>query len=154
MNFSARAIDRGLAGLVVSLARHLPPRMAAPERVLAIDTAAELPTLVKGLLLARAAAHRDGASARLTERLARRVDFLLGHWRELVLAVNEAGGSLRYSPWEGQTSGETLLHTAVDDISAGDYTEHLAEFRAPTSMRDVEPSVHIWVDKQQSKGAK
>jgi hypothetical protein len=152
--FSARAIDRGLAGLVVSLARHLPPRMAAPERVLAIDTAADLPTLVKGLLLARAAAHRDGASARLTERLARRVDFLLGHWRELVLAVNEAGGSLRYSPWEGQTSGETLLHTAVDDISAGDYTEHLAEFRAPTSMRDVEPSVHIWVDKQQSKGAK
>ncbi len=52
-----------------------------------------------------------------------------GNW---ILMVN-AGGQLRYSPWENPKSVQALLSTAVDDL-VGELAEHLDEFRAPTSM--------------------
>lgn len=39
------------------------------------------------------------------------------------------------------TEGKALMFTATDDPPE-DLDEH--HFQAPTSMRDVEPSVHVW----------
>lgn len=152
--FSARAIDRGLPGLVVALSRHLPPRMAPADRALKVREAGDLRGLIQGLLSARATAHSGAAQPKLNAKLAERVDFLIDQWQELVTEVNRAGGGLRYSPWEQQGGGARLLHTAVEDIAQGAYTSHQAHFRAPTSMRDVEPAVHIWVDKPRDQGAR
>ena len=54
-----------------------------------------------------------------------------------------AGVPMVYSPWETK-GGEPLLSTAVDPASPKD--KRLVRFRAPTSMRDGEPGVHLWVE--------
>jgi len=47
-----------------------------------------------------------------------------------------------YSNWDkANHEGKPVLRTATDD-PAPDTDERL--FVAPTSMRDVEPSVHVW----------
>jgi hypothetical protein len=152
--FSARAIDRGLPGLVVALGRHLPARMAPADRALAVRELPELSARLQALLVARSAAHRGQVGAPPDAKLEARVAFLMDQWRALVTAVHDAGGGLWYSPWETKGDKATLLHAAVDDIVKGAYTTHLKHFRAPTSMRDVEPAVHIWVDRPRDPGVK
>ena len=145
--FSTRAVDRGLAGLVVGLVRHLGPQMAPSDAVTRVARA-DFDTFeehVIDLLIARAQAHKDGVPAHLTGQLADQVRSLVKDWRLLIERVHEAAGTLKYSPWELPKNYQALLSTAVDDLT-GANAELLARFQAPTSMRDVEPSVHVWVD--------
>ena len=151
--FSARAIDRGLAGLVVALARHLGPRMAPNAAVTRIrETADPLRTQIVELLTTRAMAHKGTVPAAVQASLEQRIDHLLTHWKDLVHEVREASGSLRYSPWEKPDKYKAMLSTAVDEL-VGEDAKLREHFRAPTSMRDVEPSVHVWVDQVVVKGA-
>ena len=149
--FSARAIDRGLAGLVVGLARHLPPRMAGSRKAEEVGDVDGLETLIAGILTRRAAAHRPDYPPAMLKRIEARLALLLQQWQEVVLGVRTDGQFLKYSYWEKGKGGTSLLSTAVDDLK-GNHAELLDNFRAPTSMRDVEPSVHIWVDQQRVEG--
>ncbi len=145
--FSTRAVDRGLAGVVVSLIRHLGPRMAPSESVQRIR-ATELEPLearVIELLTQRALGHRDNVPASVAASLRSRVEALIRDWKLLVERMEEAAGSLKYSPWETPKNFRALLSTAVDTLE-GEDSDLLDHFRAPTSMRDVEPGVHVWVD--------
>ena len=150
--FSARAVDRGLAGLVVGLARHLGPRMAPSEAVVRIGKpgADELEQRIIELLTARALAHRDGVPKAVADSLKERVANLVIHWKELVEQVQEAGQPMKYSPWETPKNYPALLSTAVDE-HVGEFAEDFARFTAPTSMRDVEPGIHVWVDIKRAK---
>ncbi len=150
--FSARAIDRGLAGLIVGLARHLPPRMADPRGAERIGEVSGLGGRLAELLVARAKAHRPDYPPELLDRLRERVALVFEHWEDLIQAVKTDGQYLKYSTWEKSKGGQALLSTAVDDL-VGSHAPLLDHFRAPISMRDVEPSVHIWVD-QVIKGAR
>jgi len=145
--FSARAVDRGLAGLIVGLVRHLGPSMAPAEAVTRIGRPELAPfeQEVAELLVARAKAHRDGVDPAVLDKLANQVHAIVKDWRLLVENTKKASGTLRYSPWEPPKNFTPLLSTAVDDV-VGTEHELLARFHAPTSMRDVEPSVHVWVD--------
>jgi len=149
--FSARAVDRGLAGLVVSLSRHLPPRMAPPRMAEQIGEVPSLEAQISELLVARAAQHRPDFPEAMKARLRERVRQLLEAWTELITAVRDDGQYLVYSPWEKAKGSTSLLSSAVDDLR-GEHAELLDHFRAPTSMRDVEPSVHIWVDQKRISG--
>ncbi len=143
--FSARAVDRGLAGLIVGLARHLPPGMAAPRGAEHIGEVGGLEERIADLLVARAAAHRPDYSPELLGRLRERVALVFEYWEDLIQAVRADGQYLKYSTWEKSKGGQALLSTAVDDL-VGSHAPLLDHFRVPISMRDVEPSVHIWVD--------
>ncbi len=148
--FSARALDRGLAGVVVGLARHLPtsPRLAAPHSVMKLHTVDDLEERLAHLMVERATQHTENVTATMKQRLRERVTDILRHWDALVKGADRSGGgALSYSYWEGRDR-PSLLRSAVDPPAKGPQEEHLQHFQVPTSMRDVEPTVHIWVDQR------
>lgn len=141
--FSSRAIDRGLAGVVVALARHGWRPLTPSKAVDRLDTVAGLPAEVAGVLARRIVAHAPNVATADVDHLEERVRALLSDWSAIVAALVGAGVPMVYSPWETK-GGEPLLSTAVDPPSPKD--KRLVRFRAPTSMRDVEPGVHLWVE--------
>lgn len=140
--FSSRAVDRGLAGLVVALARHSFRPLTPPKAVVELDRIAGVPRDVAAIVAARARDHADNVPAPVLTHLQQRIHALFSDWSAIVHALGGTGVPLVYSPWE--SSGEPLLSTAVDPPSPKD--RRLEHFRAPTSMRDVEPGVHLWVE--------
>ena len=141
--FSSRAIDRGLAGVVVALTRHLWPLLTPPKGVTLLDRVAEAPEQVAERLVARLRAHAREVPPLLEAQLRQRVAALFSDWSEIAYTLREEGVQLNYSSWE-LAGGKPLLSTVVDSIEGR--PERMARFRAPTSMRDVEPGVHLWVE--------
>ena len=61
--------------------------------------------------------------------------------------ARHAAVNLAYSRFDrDKAAGTPLLRTREDDEAARGSDE--AKFIAPTSMRDVEPSVHLWVERK------
>ncbi len=65
----------------------------------------------------------------------------LDKWEELA-RVAEAM-RFTYSPYDVDRGERKLLHTALEPQT--DPIQGEEKFCAPTSMRDVEPAVHIWL---------
>jgi len=65
-------------------------------------------------------------------------------WEALVRSARDDRATQRtYSPFDVSKSGTPLLHTALNPPEDPEPGEE--KFCAPTSMRDVEPSVHLWL---------
>jgi len=61
----------------------------------------------------------------------------------VIEAAPKGGGARTYSPYDRpKTAHPPLLFTATDD---GPDDIDARQFEAPTSMRDVEATAHIWV---------
>ena len=72
---------------------------------------------------------------------------LLDAWEALAERARHAATNLAYSRFDREKDARTpLLHTAEDPIAEPGSDE--AKFVAPTSMRDVEPSVHLWIERK------
>ncbi|MFZ5443147.1 MAG: DISARM system helicase DrmA [Myxococcota bacterium] len=143
--FSTPALDRGLAGVVVSLARLLDASMTAP-----FDTAklaqheASLNTHLEALARRAGAGLPPDEGARASAQVLARARTLLDAWQR-VLA--HAGAPVPYSSLDPETRGaRSLLHTALETPEGA--TDDEAKFEAPLSMRDVEASVHLWITRQ------
>jgi hypothetical protein len=67
---------------------------------------------------------------------------LIEAWAKTVTTADASDRAVRYSDLESG-KGEPLLFTALDVKQPAASTPH-GKFRALTSMRDVEPSVHLW----------
>jgi hypothetical protein len=145
--FSARAIDRGLAGIVVGLMRHLGPNMAPSESLTRINRpdAKAMDTKLIDILVTRATQHRENVSEQTLNRLSERIAFLLAEWRYLVEQAQADATPIKYSGWETPKKFTSLLSTPVERTYSA-HAKQLKHFTAPTSMRDVEPSIDIWVD--------
>ncbi len=140
--FSARTLDRGLAGVTVGLARHLTPGLARPDDAKNIAKATDIQERVAQALAARAAGHRTDVPDRLVQDVRSKVVELFQAWRELASQQAKAAEPLSYSDWEVRRA-VTLLSTAVENLRNKDFER----FVVPTSMRDVEAPVHVWVNK-------
>jgi hypothetical protein len=73
----------------------------------------------------------------------------------VVTSASQEGAARRcYSPYDRpRPQGKPLLHTAADrSEDATAMTPDEARFCAQTSMRDVEASVHLWVERLQLGG--
>lgn len=79
----------------------------------------------------------------LAEGLTARVGALFDDWQQIADTMARSSAPMAYSGWEGVKGATSLLSSPVDRPS--DKHDRLDQFRAPTSMRDVEPSVHVWV---------
>lgn len=141
--FSARALDRGLAGALVGLARHADRRLTAPRGAEKIDDVRS--TLESDLVATfehrvRSQPIRDPDE--LEERLRSvrsRISDLLDSWVRVVAMQREVGGHLQYQKYE-PGSGKPLLQ----DMLAEDFeTQHHRKFRANRSLRGVEPQVNV-----------
>ena len=123
--WAARAMDRALAAVLVTITRHLEPNLA-PER--AVNELARDPALqarVKQEVLRRApiAKHAEVAAA---------IDLLLSSWQHVSADQTANGFAFHYG--RGQ---QRLLHQPLDPALRGLSAEH-RRFTAGQSMRDVE----------------
>jgi hypothetical protein len=149
--FSPRAVDRGIAGLVVALARLGDTQLTAPDD--AEKIVAEKPALafIGNVLAARAEAHRKGRPDddpidELKATLRARVEALLDSW-VLVARNDPAKDGLAYQRYEeGQASKRPLLRMPLDPDLVG-CDQHEARFVANRSMRDVEGTTDVYVAK-------
>lgn len=140
--FSARALDRGLAGALVGLLRHDDARMTPSGAPSAFkELAATLRERVIELFQARvqrAVADEDRADA---EREVRdRIEDLADSWLAVVQDWENEGKALRYQQYEGRREAAPLVREMLDEDFR---SEHHRKFRANRSLRDVEPQVVV-----------
>ncbi len=145
--FSGQALDRGLVGTLLSMVRHGIPGMEAPTGVMKLHAERPAAEQLLGWMVRRARGHRyshdDEAETRLADLVRARGRKFLDAWERVVDKARDGAASRIYSPFEKAGSeGGALMFTANDDPP----DDHDARsFQAPTSMRDVEPSVHVWL---------
>ncbi len=144
--FAARALDRGFVGALVAAARHL--RAPLEPALGAGGLAAVRPALEQALLEVFAERLRrqpfDDERER-AERLAgvqSRVADLLDSWLKVRESYAEVGIELRYQRYEGPDKAKPLLRDVLD---TGFETPHHQKFRVGRSLRDVEPSVNLFL---------
>jgi hypothetical protein len=129
--WAARALDRALAAVIVSIARHLDPDLTPEGAVTQLADRAELRTRVREAILDRAPEH---AIAGGRDALARTVDALIEDWVSTAAEQTANGGPFNY----GRTA-QRLLHVPLDPALPNLSRGH-QRFVAGRSMRDVEPS--------------
>ncbi len=143
--FSARALDRGFAGALVSLARHIEARLTPAEGAERIaDVRTELERRLVAAFLERVRQQPFADEAEREERLrsvqSRIVD-LLDSWRKILADYHAAGVSLQYQQYELKQPRPLLREMLATEFES----EHHRKFRANRSLRDVEPEVNLFL---------
>lgn len=150
--FSGQALDRGLVGSVLSMIRHGIRAMEPPSGVMQIHEQRPAAEQVLAWMVARARGHRyfhdKEAEERLADLVRARGKTFLDGWERVVFRAKEGMASRTYSKNDhARHEGVPLLFAKGDDTSERDdqRDEDERRFQVPTSMRDVEPSVHVWL---------
>lgn len=142
--FSARALDRGFAGAMMSLARHAHPELTPPAGVESLaQVRADLEHQLRAAFLERVN-HQpmgdDERAERLNSVQSRIVD-LLDAWDHVVQSYHDDGVSVQYQRYETDQR-KPLLREMLDSEFE---SEHHRKFRANRSLRDVEPEVNLFL---------
>ena len=143
--FSARALDRGFSGALVSLARHSLPQLTPPQGAERLpEVRAALERLLLDAFLQRVREQpivdEDERAERLRSVQNRVVD-LLDSWQKVLDDYRGDGVSLQYQQYE-LDKPKPLLRNMLDREFA---SEHHRKFRANRSLRDVEPEVNLFL---------
>ncbi|WP_029631693.1 MULTISPECIES: hypothetical protein [Nostocales] len=140
--FSPRAIDRGIAAITVALARLGHPGMTAPPRAIEILQHRQDLEYVVDAISDRAEMHDkelDAVEAEaLRQKVRGRVKDLLDTWEHIASQKI----SLQYQQEVGQAP--PLLFDPLDPELEKQPME-ARKFKAQRSLRDVEPTVNLWV---------
>ena len=140
--FSPRAIDRGIAGVAVALARLGHAGMTAPRGALAVNRHRVALDYVAEILSRRAEGHDAQLGSEESDALRRkvkdRVTGLLDAWQSIATKK----GDLQYQKEVGVAP--PLLFDALDPELAKQ-TREGQQFKANRSLRDVEPTVNLWL---------
>lgn len=151
--FASRALQRGLAGVTVALARHLVTEMTPSEGAIRIEEFRD-EVARAGALLAERAVHAGHPDTRTEEgaelfskEITSYVENLLDAWVNKAERIQKESGTskLNYQKYEGSRSGARLLYAPLepelDELEHGDDRK----FKAQRSLRSVEPSVNLRV---------
>jgi hypothetical protein len=147
--FAPRALDRGLPGVVVAMARHQHAALSPAAGALhVVGHRAELSSIAEALAR-RGRTHRarqtKDEEQRLDATLRARAADLLDSWCKVAEFQRGNSARLRYQPYEG-AAGPALLRTPLDPLGSDLHPARDArKFKAPRSLRDVEPSVNLWL---------
>jgi hypothetical protein len=150
--FSGPALDRGLAGTLVAMTRLMEPALTPSDGAMLLPEHRRSAERWVEALADRAARHDDadhGAVERLRGELRARCRSMLDSWERLVAEAREGAGGRRYSPFDKDKGGKPLLSMS---LGGGAMDSDEKKFVAATSMRDVEPTVHLWVQHRQLGG--
>jgi hypothetical protein len=147
--FSGPALDRGLAGTLLAMARQGDPELTPSAAAMSIRDHGERTERVVRELAERGACQpgltaeqREAVRAALTAR----ARALVAAWEELVRLALEGGYQRVYSPWDrAKPPNYRALLRQVLDTPEPQAPQEVALFTAPTSMRDVEASTHLWL---------
>jgi hypothetical protein len=142
--FSPRALDRGLAPVVVALARLGHQELTAPTRALAMAHRRLAVDDVADLLANRAEIHdRDNPDVEeLRRRVKARVKEILDTWEQIAARNDKTGSGLQYQREEG--GAPPLLWDPMDPELARLPADE-RKFKAQRSLRDVEGVTNLWV---------
>jgi hypothetical protein len=142
--FSPRALDRGLAGALVALARQGHQAMTPPRGATEILRERGRLDFVVEALAARAAAYAETPqeAAALRQRVRDRAVDLLDEWSKIAHELQAQGVQLQYQVETG--GAQRLLYEFLSPDLKKLPVRH-RKFRANRSMRDVEPAVNLWV---------
>ncbi len=146
--FASRALDRGLAGAIVALARHGCAALAPFKGVERLgDERGDVERLLLQAFLDRVEQQPgvldDGERAELARSVRNRIVDLLDSWQHVIDFYRGAGVGVQYQKHEKhQKTLKPLLREMLDrDFE----TEHHGKFRVNRSLRDVEPEVNVYV---------
>jgi hypothetical protein len=136
--FAPRALDRGLAPVIVAMAR-LADGAFTPNRGAAIaDQMRPQLNWIADVICERVLGHKNGTPTDAAADVRSRTVSLFDDWAALAHDCNSEGTTFGYSKDSGIT--KTLLHEVLErGLEIADARER--RFRAPRSFRDVEPSV-------------
>lgn len=133
--FAPRALDRALAAVVVSAARHLDPDLSPSGAVRLIADQPSVREMVLAMLHRRARA--AGTDEMMIDRAVSRAAQLFEFWAEVVEEQIATGGEFTY---ERSGAERRLLQYPLDPAS-GSLRDAHKQFVAARSMRDVEYAV-------------
>ena len=140
--FASRAIDRGLPGVVVAMARHSEAQLAPPSGAMSADALqrikGEIAEVLQNRCMATGAADAYHSQLLPTEVRQQVMDLMEAWWK----LTQQPEAKLQYWTHEEKGSGAGLLHTPLDtdDLYASDGYK---QFSTNWSLRDVEPTVPI-----------
>ncbi len=140
--FSPRALDRGLAGTAVALARHGRQAMTPPTGAGKILTERSALDFVVDALAERAGDQPSAEANALRQTVRDRVIDLLDEWSGIANDYSRDGVALQYQKEVG--AAQRLLYEFLNPDLKKLPARH-RKFRANRSMRDVEPSVNLWL---------
>lgn len=140
--FSPRALDRGLAGVVVALARLSIPEMTAPLGASNVSSQRKAINAVVETIASRAEAHSPDldavATGTLRQQVRRQVLGLIDTWEQIA----DRDKRLQYQK-EADLAPSLLLDALNPDVAKEPLEKQ--KFKAYRSLRDVEPTVNLWV---------
>ena len=142
--FSARALDRGLAGALVGLARHARPELTKPRGVERIEAVrVDLERFLRRTFRDRIGQQQmteEERAEKLQSVEARIVD-LLDSWEGIHEEYAAEGVEMQYQKYELK-GPKPLLHEMLEmDIASANERK----FRVNRSLRDVEPGVNLFL---------
>jgi hypothetical protein len=145
--FSLPALDRGLGGVLVAMARFCRDELTPPLGVNELSHHRGAVAEVVAALVARARKQGGADADALAEAIQDRAESFLDDWESAVRETHEGGGRRVYNAFEPVDAASVmpLLRGALDEQIQ--YNEEARRFVVPTSMRDVEASVHLWIPK-------
>ncbi len=139
--FSPRRSDRALAAVSVALGRlGLPAFTPNKGARFSKNHRAEL-DMVANSLANRAASHKEQdatAQALAKAHVHERVDHILDDWARIATEVGADEGGLGYQKEPG-----VARHLLYDMLDGDELPPYWRQFRAPRSLRDVEPGVLV-----------
>ncbi|NCC33244.1 MAG: helicase, partial [Chloroflexia bacterium] len=143
--FAARALDRGLAGALVALARHANALLSPPAGVnqLAAVRSVLEPYLIR--VFQQRVGQQEFAEDERDERLRAvqdRIVDLLDAWQTMLDMYQEASVAVAYQAYETTRPAKPLLRDTLD--TTFESADH-RKFRASRSLRDVEPEVNLYL---------
>jgi hypothetical protein len=146
--FSGPALDRGLVGTLFSMTRFAAPELTPPKGAMALPKNRELGNAAVHAIASRAAdqpgLEADGQK-KLQEEIEKRGHNLLDTWSELVHSTPDDPKQRRYSKFDrDKVGGKPILFTPLDEDRPNALSPE-GHFAAPTSMRDVESTAHLWL---------
>jgi Helicase conserved C-terminal domain len=143
--FAARALDRGFAGALLAFSRHVVPQLTAPlgaERI--ADVRAELERRLIQVFSERVRQQpfedEEERAKRLSSVQSRIVD-LLDSWIKVIDDYAAQGIPLQYQRYELEKAKPLIREVLDTDFES----EHHRKFRVGRSLRDVEPSVNLFL---------
>jgi hypothetical protein len=146
--FSPRALDKGLAGMMVGLARHGLPPMTPPRGAAQILAERARLDFVVNTVAERALGHSTLSPEEadvLRRRVRERTLDLLDEWSKEAMELGNVGVGLQYNPTETGGAQPLLRDFLSADLRNLPPGHRRMKFRANRSLRDVEPSVAVQV---------
>lgn len=145
--FSQRCLDKGLAGTIVGLARHGHRPMVEPLGAGQIREQRESLNFVTETLSDRVASldfKPPEEKEIVKERLQRQIKDLFDAWWRVNDYYSQNNSRLQYQR-EVNDAQNLLRDFFATDLDESPIRRELEKFKVNRSMRDVEPSVNLWV---------